>query len=302
MENTKFYQKNWFIWLVLIIFFPVGVFLLWKYSQYSKISKVLISIVVLIFCIVVYTPTEKIEIKADTESVKEEINNIQKTEIKKETLLKYEVLEIKELSHNRLSLKVLVKENPTVERLTELSNHLVKAYFSDNIYGIYIGYTHHPDATFTYGQVEYGPEGSAGYKENNIGKENQLNTSMLQVASNEYMESVNNSIKNEKVNKPKKEILRKHILNLLKNDNINIDTFDITSFEDGFEVSFDVSANEVNLEKVGVDTIKKILTSKLPSPVMSVYLVVLNKYQTIIVGYNGEKYYKVEGGKTIDIE
>ena len=35
----KWYQRTWAIILFLIIFFPVGLFLMWKYSNWSKIAK-----------------------------------------------------------------------------------------------------------------------------------------------------------------------------------------------------------------------------------------------------------------------
>ena len=30
--NRRFYQKAWFMWVFLIIFPPVGIFLLWKHK------------------------------------------------------------------------------------------------------------------------------------------------------------------------------------------------------------------------------------------------------------------------------
>lgn len=44
-QSKKFYQKTWFIWLMLIFFFPVGVFLLWKFSTYSKKARIIISVI-----------------------------------------------------------------------------------------------------------------------------------------------------------------------------------------------------------------------------------------------------------------
>ena len=42
--KVKFYQKSWFIVLALIFFWPLGVFLMWKYSKWNKIVKIIISI------------------------------------------------------------------------------------------------------------------------------------------------------------------------------------------------------------------------------------------------------------------
>lgn len=42
--KSKFYKKTWFIILMLIIFFPVGLFLMWKYSNWNKYLKIGVSI------------------------------------------------------------------------------------------------------------------------------------------------------------------------------------------------------------------------------------------------------------------
>ncbi|MCE5220902.1 MAG: hypothetical protein LLF98_06430 [Clostridium sp.] len=42
--NQKWYEKNLAIILLLIFFFPVGLFLMWKYSRWNKIAKIVISI------------------------------------------------------------------------------------------------------------------------------------------------------------------------------------------------------------------------------------------------------------------
>ena len=42
--NQKWYEKNLAIILFLIFFFPVGIFLMWKYSRWNKVAKIIISI------------------------------------------------------------------------------------------------------------------------------------------------------------------------------------------------------------------------------------------------------------------
>jgi flagellar biosynthesis GTPase FlhF len=42
--NQKWYEKNLAIILFLIFFFPVGLFLMWKYSKWNKVAKIIISI------------------------------------------------------------------------------------------------------------------------------------------------------------------------------------------------------------------------------------------------------------------
>lgn len=46
MKNGKepFYTKSWFMWVMLIFIAPVGIFLMWKYRNFNKILKVVLSV------------------------------------------------------------------------------------------------------------------------------------------------------------------------------------------------------------------------------------------------------------------
>ncbi|MEP9851496.1 VanZ family protein [Staphylococcus aureus] len=39
MNNEKWYQKNWFVILTLIIFFPIGLFLMWYFKKWNKSAR-----------------------------------------------------------------------------------------------------------------------------------------------------------------------------------------------------------------------------------------------------------------------
>ncbi|MDD3186762.1 MAG: Ltp family lipoprotein [Anaerostipes sp.] len=43
MEKEKFYTKTWFVILMIIFIFPVGLFLMWKYNKFSKTARIIIS-------------------------------------------------------------------------------------------------------------------------------------------------------------------------------------------------------------------------------------------------------------------
>lgn len=43
MDNKKWYQKNGGIILMLILFFPVGIFLMWRYSKWSNVAKIIVT-------------------------------------------------------------------------------------------------------------------------------------------------------------------------------------------------------------------------------------------------------------------
>ena len=40
----KIYEKNWFIILMLVVFFPVGLFLMWTNAKWHKTVKIIISV------------------------------------------------------------------------------------------------------------------------------------------------------------------------------------------------------------------------------------------------------------------
>lgn len=51
MEKEKVYQKTWFTILFLIVFFPVGLFTMWKYKKFNKVARIIIS-VFWVFCVI----------------------------------------------------------------------------------------------------------------------------------------------------------------------------------------------------------------------------------------------------------
>lgn len=72
--NTKWYEKNLAIILFLICFFPVGLFLMWKYSNWNKAAKIVISIffgIVLLANVGSNKTNQTTTTKADTAVVQE---------------------------------------------------------------------------------------------------------------------------------------------------------------------------------------------------------------------------------------
>lgn len=73
--NQKWYEKNLAIILFLIFFFPVGLFLMWKYSKWNKVAKIIISIffgIVLISNIGSKKTNQAATTKTDTAIVQEQ--------------------------------------------------------------------------------------------------------------------------------------------------------------------------------------------------------------------------------------
>ena len=61
-SNKKWYQKTGYIILLLVLFFPVGLFLMWKYTNWGKKVKIAISVIfALLFIIAVASPSDSDE-------------------------------------------------------------------------------------------------------------------------------------------------------------------------------------------------------------------------------------------------
>ena len=83
----KFYEKDWFIVLMLIVFFPVGLFLMWKYSKWHKTAKIIISVFFAVMFIFHDGSKESknIETKNTTNTEVERVAESKETNIEKET-------------------------------------------------------------------------------------------------------------------------------------------------------------------------------------------------------------------------
>lgn len=75
----KWYQKTWFMWLMLVFISPVGIFLLWKYRSYPTKVKTVLSVIFAIWFIMagMSTATDKKDVQkpAVTQTQQEEIPN-----------------------------------------------------------------------------------------------------------------------------------------------------------------------------------------------------------------------------------
>ena len=49
VQGPKFYEKTWFIILMLIFISPVGIFLMWYFKEWNIEAKIIISIVFIIY-------------------------------------------------------------------------------------------------------------------------------------------------------------------------------------------------------------------------------------------------------------
>lgn len=56
-NKTPFYKKKWFLWVMLLFFPPLGIFLLWKNSNFKKKTKLILTGAFAVYSVLLYTPT-----------------------------------------------------------------------------------------------------------------------------------------------------------------------------------------------------------------------------------------------------
>lgn len=117
----------------------------------------------------------------------------------------------------------------------------------------------------------------------------------------EVVVAIDDMKQNLEKTKPQREEIKNYIYSL-NVDGLNKDTISISTFEDGFEVSFDVKIIEEDIEQKSKDILKQVLSSTPPYKILTYDIVVSNNNKTIMIGYNGESYYIVENGISRDIK
>lgn len=81
----KFYQEKWFCILMLIIFFPVGIFLMFRYKHFNKVARIIITVFFALSIVICFTDTDSnMEPTQNTETTQ----NQNQIEIDNEELLK----------------------------------------------------------------------------------------------------------------------------------------------------------------------------------------------------------------------
>lgn len=79
-EKKKFYEKMWFIVLMLIFVCPVGVFLLWKTKKLNKIVNIIITVIAIPYTLFGMLLWIGIFVAGDTTTQKSKIETVEKTE------------------------------------------------------------------------------------------------------------------------------------------------------------------------------------------------------------------------------
>ena len=76
----KFYEKDWFIVLMLIVFFPYGLLLMWKYSKWHIKAKKIISVLIAVMVVIAIFSDGSTESKnVETKNTNAEAETVDKT-------------------------------------------------------------------------------------------------------------------------------------------------------------------------------------------------------------------------------
>lgn len=117
-ENVKFYTQDWFMWIMLIFFAPVGIFLMWKYhTEMKKNTKIIISIIFgIIFIVALIVPSDETNNTGDNK----QNDNTQQTETKKVEVIDFSSMNETEIiswcGENNLNCKITREYSNTVAK------------------------------------------------------------------------------------------------------------------------------------------------------------------------------------------
>ena len=120
----RFYEKDWFVILMLILFFPVGLFLMWKYSKWHKTAKIIISVFFAIMVIFSDGSKESKNVETkDTNAEAETVDKTKDTNAEAETAKANKIKELQEKSKAILDNKdyytMNEDERETIDELIE---------------------------------------------------------------------------------------------------------------------------------------------------------------------------------------
>ena len=157
-ENKKsIFEKNWFIISSIILFFPLGLYLLWKYSTYSKKVKIYITISIIGLLIISnFSNNKNLNDKSISNVNSAEVNqskiskniqkqmniNIESANLVEEILKKCGITELNSVSHkkdedteNEKMYELSVNDGERAFLYTDGSNKVIAVrYSAENLY------------------------------------------------------------------------------------------------------------------------------------------------------------------------
>ena len=146
-KQSKWYDKTWLVIILCVIFFPVGLYALWKNSSISKGWKIGVTIVIVLIVIAQFGNDDKTSsIKADESTTTSNSNEKELTQAQKDSVAKVERLAVIEerkkqtisaadLTQNYIDNEVRADENfKNKEFYVEGTVNDIKKDIMDDIY------------------------------------------------------------------------------------------------------------------------------------------------------------------------
>ena len=124
-KQLRVYQKNWFIWLMLFLFFPIGLFLLWKYCTYQKKAKLIITAVIVLFVVVVSATQNNNQKAQPAQSINESTQNSTETMQEPKKLPAYKVANIEQRTPDTFVYQVIINEPANADQLKQIGKAVV---------------------------------------------------------------------------------------------------------------------------------------------------------------------------------
>lgn len=72
MPKQPFFEKTWFAILMLFIFAPIGIFLIWKYDKFNKFARISLSVLFGLVFLIAVISTSSDDVATDTSTASEE--------------------------------------------------------------------------------------------------------------------------------------------------------------------------------------------------------------------------------------
>lgn len=99
-NQPKFYEQQWFMWVMLVFFAPVGIFLMWKFNTtLQKKTKIILTVVFAIFFLVVAVSGDSETTTTDSSSSNNNNNTNNTTEVSKK---KVEVIDFGSMKEHEI--------------------------------------------------------------------------------------------------------------------------------------------------------------------------------------------------------
>lgn len=83
-KEKPFYSKEWFMWVMLIFFAPVGIILLWRYKRFTVKPRIVITLASLVFFIFMWNTNRNETAKQNANATSTTQQEVKKDEPKKE--------------------------------------------------------------------------------------------------------------------------------------------------------------------------------------------------------------------------